>query len=60
MLIAYVGIGIVKMNNNIIKLLGQLRQNLSDIQKMDYSELKEKIEVINDRYKDIEDNIKWV
>ena len=45
------------MHNNIIELLARLRQNLLEIQKMDYTELKEKVEVINEEYKDIEDNI---
>lgn len=45
------------MNNEIIKLLKKLNENLIEIQKIDYTELKEKVEIINERYEDIKDNI---
>lgn len=47
----------IEMYNNIFKLLGELSENLVSIQKMDYSELKEKVSVIEENYKEIEDNI---
>ena len=41
----------------IYRLLGELKKELRDKEKMDYSELKEKVDVIESEYKDITENI---